>query len=89
MSPSDRSDVFRGIAHPLRRKVLCLLHEREASVTELLESCHVGMQTLSQHLAVLRETGLVSQRVSGPRRYYRLKPAALRRFGKWLSQFDA
>jgi len=87
MSASDRSDVFRGIAHPLRRKILYLLHGQELSVTELRESCRVGMQTLSQHLSVLRETGLVSQRVSGRRRYYRLKPAALRRFARWLEHF--
>ncbi|QNN21403.1 winged helix-turn-helix transcriptional regulator [Planctomycetales bacterium ZRK34] len=84
LSEADRADVFRGVAHPLRRKVLHLLGEGELSVTQMLTAAQVALPTLSAHLAVLRETGLVSQRVVGQRRLYRLRPAALRSITRWV-----
>ena len=89
MSNAERTDAFRGIAHPLRRKVLRLLDEGERSVGQMLTVFHVPWPTLSRHLAVLRETGLVTQRVSGPYRLYRLRPGAIGRVRRWLTQFEA
>jgi len=60
LKPADRADVFRGLGHPLRRKLLRMLDERELTVTEMLEACKVRMPTLSGHLTILREAGLVT-----------------------------
>lgn len=87
MSASDRVDVFRGLAHPVRRKILVELRAAESSVGELSEKLKVPMAALSQHLGVLRETGLASQRTSGHRRYYKLRAATLKRAEQWLKQF--
>ena len=86
MTEADRADVFRGLAHPLRRKVITMLRRRERTVGEMLAELQVTMPTLSRHLAVLRDTGLVRQRKSGPYRCYRLHPPTLRRAWQWLKQ---
>lgn len=88
MSEADRADVFRGMAHPLRRTILRLLDGREYTVIELLEATGAQPTALSQHLAVLRETGLVVQRPDGKHRRYRLKRAAMRRVVAWATQFN-
>lgn len=61
-----KADLFKSLGHPVRIRVLELLAEREHAVHELLERIHVEQSGLSQHLAVLRRTGLVrQQRVNG------------------------
>ena len=85
LSREDRADVFRGMAHPLRRRVLRQLSQREASVTELLTRLKVSSPALSQHLAILRETGLVTQRRVGRRRVYRLVDSSIDSALKWIA----
>jgi DNA-binding transcriptional ArsR family regulator len=88
MTDADRSDVFRGLAHPLRREVLAQLKRGDRTVGELLKLAgpSVSMPTLSRHLTVLRDAGLVRQRKDGHRRVYRLHRAAPQRAMRWLSQ---
>jgi len=88
MTQADRADVFRGLAHPLRREVLVHLKRGERTVGELLElaGSTVAMPTLSRHLAVLRDCGLVRQRKIGRRRVYRLHGPAPQRAMRWLKQ---
>ena len=86
LTNADRTDVFRGLAHPLRRRVLGMLGRGERSVSELLSGLDVTMPSLSRHLAILRDAGLVTQRVAGRRRYYRRNGPALRRARRWLQQ---
>jgi len=67
LTDADRTDVFRGLAHPLRREVLAHLKQRDRTVGELLElvGAPVTMPTFSRHLTVLRDAGLVRQRKDG------------------------
>jgi len=65
-----------------------MLDERELTVTEMLEACKVRMPTLSGHLTILREAGLVRQRVSGSHRIYRLQAGKFKQIRQWLSQFN-
>lgn len=88
MTQADRVDAFRGLAHPLRRKVLRMLHEQECTVTELLSAFGCSMPTLSRHLAILRETGLVTHRLAGAYRYYQLRRGAMRQIQTWLKPFE-
>lgn len=85
MTSADRVDVFRGMAHPLRRRVIAKLAEGETSVTDLLVMLKVSQQSLSRHLAVLRETGLVSARLRSPHRFYRLRGGTLERARTWIN----
>ncbi len=60
-----KAELFRSLGHPVRIRVLELLAERDHAVYELLEQISVEQANLSQQLAVLRRTGLVSQRREG------------------------
>ncbi len=86
MSDSDRTDVFRGLAHPLRRKLLGMLGKSERSASELLSGLKLSQPALSIHLRVLRDCGLVKHRSQGNRRFYSLNPQALCRAQQWLGK---
>jgi len=70
-----KADLFKSIGHPVRIRVLELLSERDHAVRELLESIEVEQSGLSQHLAVLRRTGLVRQQRSNGQVVYSLVSA--------------
>jgi DNA-binding transcriptional ArsR family regulator len=90
MTPADRCDVFRGMAHPLRRRVLRRLATGETPVSELLAMLKVRPATLSRHLAVLRETGLVTGRlVCGRQRNYRLCESKFKQARTWIMSASA
>lgn len=87
--PDDESDdgshdrVFRALASPSRRRVLSLVRDRARPVGDLAEQLGVSQPAASQHLAVLREAGLVTVEARGRRRLYRAdveRIAALRSF---------
>lgn len=67
------ASLLRGISHPVRLCVLDLLRGGPRSVSEVNEVVGVVQPNLSQHLAVLREAGLVTSEADGPRRLYRLR----------------
>ena len=68
-----KANLFKGLAHPLRVRVLEVLSTRpETSVSELLEVTGLEASNLSQHLAVLRNNRLVTADRRGNQVYYRL-----------------
>ena len=70
----ERWDAF---ADPTRRQIVARLVERPQAVGELASQLPVSRSAVSQHLRVLRDAGLVSERPEGTRRIYRVNPAAL------------
>ncbi len=67
-----------GLAHPLRVRILQLLARRETCVCgEIVEQLPVAQSTVSQHLKILKEAGLVQGEVDGPRVCYCINPTAL------------
>ena len=64
---------LKAIANPYRLMILCLLLDKELSVTELNETVPLSQSALSQHLAVLRSEDLVSTRKSSQVVFYTLK----------------
>lgn len=67
-----------GLAHPLRVRILQLLANRETCVCgEIVEQLPVAQSTVSQHLKILKEAGLVQGEVDGPRVCYCINPTAL------------
>jgi DNA-binding transcriptional ArsR family regulator len=82
--PADAADdAFRALASPARRRVLSLVKDRPLPVGELADALGVSQPAASQHLAVLREAGLVTVAVDGRRRLYRVdlaRIAAVRSF---------
>src|SRR5205823_14919990 len=70
-------EVFEAIAQPTRREILRLLAAGERSAGEVASRFAVTQPAISQHLKVLRETGLVSERRDGTRRLYSVRPEGL------------
>lgn len=76
------SDFLKAVAHENRLVILCLLSERERSVTELEGLLALSQATVSQQLARLRHEGLVEARRDGRVVYYSLPDETTRRFIK-------
>jgi DNA-binding transcriptional ArsR family regulator len=78
LNPNQRiytlqAEICRGLANPLRLEVVHLLGSQELSFGDLFTRMEVTKTKLSQHLAVLRRTGIVTARRDGVRAFYRLK----------------
>ncbi len=69
---SDAEAFLKQFANKTRLMVLCSLLKQEKSVTELLEVVNVSQPVISQHLALLRESQIVTTRREGQTIYYRL-----------------
>jgi DNA-binding transcriptional ArsR family regulator len=70
-------EVFEAIAQPTRREILRLLATDELSAGKVASHFEVTQPAISQHLKVLREAGLVTERRDGTRRLYRVRPEGL------------
>lgn len=87
------ADIFDVIADGTRRDILQLLLRRDqeteagTSVSEIVGELSVSQPTVSKHLKVLREAGLVSVREEGQHRFYRLEPEPLDEVDDWLVPF--
>ena len=79
--------VFDVVAEPRRREILDLLRQRELAVGDLVDAMQVAQPNVSKHLRVLRDAGLVSSRVDGQRRVYRVNAEPLRELDEWVSHY--
>jgi DNA-binding transcriptional ArsR family regulator len=72
-SDIDRaSRSLKAMSHPLRLKILCTLGEQEVSVQEIVEQVGTSQSNISQHLAILRDKGILASRKDANRVYYRV-----------------
>ena len=79
--------MFDVIAEPTRRRILDLLREEERPVGALVSELGLSQPTVSKHLRVLRDAGLVDVRVDAQRRLYRLRPEPLQELDEWLTPY--
>ena len=81
--------VFAALANPTRRELLRLLRDEGEQPVQCLAD-HFAMQrpSISEHLKVLREVGLVSELKRGRHRYYRLQGAPLQAIHQWLAPYE-
>ncbi len=75
-----RARIIKALAHPSRLMMLDILQEGERCVCELTEKVGADQSTVSRHLALLKNTGLVEDRKDGVMVYYRLRCKCLRGF---------
>lgn len=75
-----RARIAKAMAHPSRLLILDLLQDREMCVSELTAEVEADQSTVSKHLAVLKEVGLVDVRKEGASSYYRLACGCLSGF---------
>jgi ArsR family transcriptional regulator len=66
------SQAIKAIAHPLRLKILCVLGDQEVSVQDIVDSVGTSQSNISQHLAILRDKGVLCTRKDANRVYYRI-----------------
>jgi len=66
------SETFKALSHPVRCGILVLLNQHECSVKEICEELHRRQSNISQHLQILRESGLLTFKNKGRRRIYKL-----------------
>jgi DNA-binding transcriptional ArsR family regulator len=82
------SDAFNAVAEPRRREILNFLAVQERAVGEIVESLGWEQPSVSKHLRVLREVGLVSARRDGRRILYRTNVDAIRPLHEWTGTFE-
>jgi ArsR family transcriptional regulator, arsenate/arsenite/antimonite-responsive transcriptional repressor len=94
--PEEMADIFDVLADGTRRELLQRLLESshlglapngEISVGDLVNELGISQPTVSKHLKVLRDHGLVTVREEGQHRYYHLDPGPLNEVSDWLSPF--
>jgi DNA-binding transcriptional ArsR family regulator len=88
MPSVQENDVFRAIAHPARRTILVLLKDGERPASELAEPFGVSFSAISQHLKILKEADLVSERRDGRQRIYHLQSKPLEEVWSWVEEFQ-
>ena len=79
--------VLRAIADPRRREIIRLVRFDERSAGDIASHFDVSRPAISQHLAILREAGLLNERRDGNRRMYRARPEALEDVRAYVEEF--
>lgn len=81
------SVAFEVLGEANRRRILDLLRDEERPVGDLVAALDVSQPTVSKHLRVLREAGLVDVRSDAQRRLYRVRPEPLQAIDEWLAPY--
>jgi DNA-binding transcriptional ArsR family regulator len=82
-----QADGFTALGDPTRREIFARLAERPYAVGELAGELPVSRPAVSQHLKVLKDSGLVTDRANGTRRIYRVNPEGLAALRDQLDRF--
>ena len=85
---STTSDAFNAVAEPRRRDILSFLVSQERPVGDIVAGLHLPQPSVSKHLRVLLEVGLVDVRRDGRRMLYRTNAEAIRPLHEWTGTFE-
>jgi DNA-binding transcriptional ArsR family regulator len=85
---STTSDAFNAVAEPRRRDILNYLALQERSVSEIVEAMSLEQPSISKHLKVLKDVGLVEARREGRQMLYKVNAVAIRPLHDWTSTFE-
>ncbi|AOU99270.1 transcriptional regulator [Acidihalobacter yilgarnensis] len=66
------SRSLKAMSHPLRLKILCTLGDQEISVQDIVDSVGTSQSNISQHLAILRDKGILASRKDANKVFYRV-----------------
>lgn len=83
----DYNQTLAALADPTRRRLYEKLRRGEKTVSELVRATRLSQPGVSQHLRVLRDARLVSQRSEGTRRYYRIDHDGLAELRNYIDSF--
>ena len=82
------SDVFNAVAEPQRRAILDFLAADERPVSDIVDALELAQPSVSKHLRVLRDVGLVDARRDGRQVWYRTNANAIRPLHEWAGTFE-
>jgi DNA-binding transcriptional ArsR family regulator len=82
------SDAFNAVAEPRRREILNFLAQRERPVGDIVATLGLEQPSVSKHLRVLRNVGLVHARRNGRQKLYRTNAEAIRPLHEWSGTFE-
>src|SRR6516225_5889579 len=82
------SDVFNAVAEPRRREILIFLLDGERPVTDIVAHLSLDQPSVSKHLRVLRDVGLVRVRRNGRHQFYQTRADGIRPLHEWASTFE-
>jgi DNA-binding transcriptional ArsR family regulator len=82
-------DVFQGIADPTRRAILGRLVNRSLNLTTLSDHYDISRQSVTKHIKILVECGLVTIEKQGRERFVKARPEKLQEVARWISQYRA
>jgi len=82
------SDAFNAVAEPRRRDILNYLALQERPVGDIVATLGLEQPSVSKHLRVLRDVGLVHMRREGRQKLYRTNAEAIRPLHEWTSKFE-
>jgi DNA-binding transcriptional ArsR family regulator len=82
------SDPFNAIAEPRRRDILVFLAGGERPVADIVDELELAQPSVSKHLRVLLDVGLVNVRRDGRQAFYRTNPEQIRTVHEWTRQFE-
>ena len=85
---STTSDTFNAVAEPRRREILTYLAGTERPVGEIVATLGLEQPSVSKHLRVLRDVGLVRMRCQGRQKLYRTNAEAIRPLHEWAGTFE-
>jgi DNA-binding transcriptional ArsR family regulator len=85
---STTSDAFNAVAEPRRREILSYLSLEERPVGDIVITLRLAQPSVSKHLRVLRDVGLVRVRREGRRMLYRADADAIRPMYEWAKTFE-
>jgi DNA-binding transcriptional ArsR family regulator len=78
-------ETFAAIADPIRRQIVeTLAQHGQMSASDIAERFEISKSGVSQHLKILRESGLVEMEAKAQFRFYRLRPEALEQMAAWI-----
>jgi DNA-binding transcriptional ArsR family regulator len=83
------NEIFQALADPSRRAIFESLTRGEAAVKELTARFDISQPAVSQHLAALKDAGLVKNRREGRCVYYREEPNGMKPLIDWIAQYRA
>lgn len=84
-----KRDVFQGIADPTRRAILSRLATEKLNFTTLTDHYAITRQSITKHIRILEQCGLVTLEKHGREKYITAKPEKLAEVAKWISEYRA
>ena len=87
MTTEARRDVFQAIADPTRREIITLIARSEINVNSIVENFEISRPSISQHVKILQECGIIVIEKRGRERYCKIQPTNLRKVAEWVEPF--